>query len=306
MISRPHGLCLVLLVSAGVLLAGCQNREENAPKAAASSPSGSHGVAMARGKIEVQGGLVNIAPSVDGIVKKTYVVEGQSVKAGQRLFALSAEDSQAQVKVAEAELGLAEARQKLREKQLPSLRKAVGRLDEAVRQGAAQAQRADDAHQAFDDAQAELSVAKAAVGVAQSQLDQARVALARHEVTAPVGGIVVRLGIQEGGHAVAAGTALVLLPGRPLIVRTELNEAYVSSVHVGMRARVAREVDGGAADASTLPSAHVIRISPLVSNARLQDDSQRGPARVVECLLAFDEPPHQALVGQNVLVSFYK
>lgn len=302
MISRPYRLCLVLLVAAGVLLAGCQNREENAPKAAASSPSGSHGVAMARGKIEVQGGLVDIAPPVDGIVKKTYVVEGQSVKAGQRLFALSDEASQAQVKVAEAELSLAEARQALREKRLPSLREAASRLDEAVRQGAVQAQRADDAHQALDDAQAELSVAKAAVSVARSQLDQARVALVRHEVTAPVGGVVVRLGIQEGGRAAADGTALVLLPGRPLIVRTELNEAYVSSVHVGMRAGVAGEVE----DAGTLPSARVIRISPLVSSARLQDDSQRGPARVVECLLAFDAPPHQALVGQNVLVSFYK
>lgn len=305
MIFRARFLCLVFLVGAGGLLVGCQNGGKSEPVAEASVPSASSGVAMARGKIEVQGGLVEIAPTVDGTVRKTYVAEGQPVKAGQKLFALSSGEAQAQVQVAEAELSLEEARQKLREKRLPSLREMVKRLDEAVRQGAEQAQKADDAHQALNDAQAELGVARAAVSVARSHLEQARVSLTRLEVRAPTDGIIVRMGIQDGGHIAAGGTALVLLPHRPLLVRAELNEGYVSSVQVGMHARVAGDVDGGT-EGSALPSAHVVRISPLVTNARSQDDSQRGPARVVECLLEFDQPPRQALVGQNVLVSFYK
>ena len=40
--------------------------------------------------------------------------------------------------------------------------------------------------------------------------------------------------------------------------------------------------------------------------ARLQDDAQRGPVRVVECVLAFDQPPANVKVGQNVRVSFHE
>ncbi|MPM27966.1 hypothetical protein SDC9_74483 [bioreactor metagenome] len=59
-------------------------------------------------------------------------------------------------------------------------------------------------------------------------------------------------------------------------------------------------------NAIALPDAKVVRISPVYGAAHLQDDAQRGPVRVIECVLAFDQPPTHARVGQNVRVSFHE
>ena len=40
---------------------------------------------------------------------------------------------------------------------------------------------------------------------------------------------------------------------------------------------------------------------------RLQDDQQRGPVRVIECVLVFEQAPAAAVrVGQNVRVQFHE
>ena len=66
------------------------------------------------------------------------------------------------------------------------------------------------------------------------------------------------------------------------------------------------DADGSAA-ARSFPAATVLRISPVYGAAKLQDDAtQRGPVRVVECVLAFDQPPANVKVGQNVRVSFHE
>ena len=90
-----------------------------------------------------------------------------------------------------------------------------------------------------------------------------------------------------------------------MIVRAELNESFANAVHEGMRASVA--LDGDVGDkAAALPDATVLRISPVFGTAHLQDDAQRGPIRVIECVLAFDQAPPNARVGQNVRVSFHE
>ena len=65
-------------------------------------------------------------------------------------------------------------------------------------------------------------------------------------------------------------------------------------------------VDGDAGEGPGLPAARIMRISPVYGTARLQDDTQRGPVRVVECVLQFDQAPTGVRVGQNVRVSFHE
>ena len=86
-------------------------------------------------------------------------------------------------------------------------------------------------------------------------------------------------------------------------MRAELNSAYVASVRVGMRATVASDMDSEAPRPLCLRP--LVRISPIYGNGRLQDDAQRGPVRVVECILEFDGPA-EAIVGQNVRVTFHE
>ncbi|MDR0225824.1 MAG: HlyD family efflux transporter periplasmic adaptor subunit [Burkholderiaceae bacterium] len=300
---------LLAAVAVAALLAGCgpsHDASANAAGAATGSRSQPAGtVAVARGKIEVEGGLLDLSPSVAGTVHQLAVKEGQSVQRGQLLLRLADDQLRAELAVAESEAQLAKARQKARAARLPQLRQTLARWQAAARDGAADAQGVDEAAQALRDAQAEIDVAAAEAQVAQSKLEQLRAQHKRQELRAPEAGTVVRLATHVGSQAVAGTPAVVLLPQRPLQVRAEINESFAAAVREGMQATVTLDADGAAPQ--QLPSARVLRISPVYGTARLQDDQQRGPVRVIECVLAFDQAPAAAVrVGQNVRVQFHE
>jgi len=300
---------LAAALAAAALLAGCgpsHDAPANAGQASAKAQqNGPAAVAVARGKIEVEGGLLDLSPAVAGVVQQLSVKEGQSVQRGQLLLRLADDTGQADLAVAESEAQLAKARQKARAARLPQLKQTLSRWQAAAREGAADAQNVDEAAQALRDAQAEIDVAAAEAQVAQRKLEQLRAQHKRQELRAPEAGTVVRLATHAGSQAVPGTPAVVLLPQRPLQVRAEINESFAAAVREGMRATVTLDADGAAQQ--QLPSARVLRISPVYGTARLQDDQQRGPVRVIECVLVFEQAPAAAVrVGQNVRVQFHE
>jgi multidrug resistance efflux pump len=300
---------LAAALAAAALLAGCgpsHDAPANAGQASAKAQqNGPAAVAVARGKIEVEGGLLDLSPAVAGVVQQLSVKEGQSVQRGQLLLRLADDTGQADLAVAESEAQLAKARQKARAARLPQLKQTLSRWQAAAREGAADAQNVDEAAQALRDAQAEIDVAVAEAQVAQRKLEQLRAQHKRQELRAPEAGTVVRLATHAGSQAVPGTPAVVLLPQRPLQVRAEINESFAAAVREGMRATVTLDADGAAQQ--QLPSARVLRISPVYGTARLQDDQQRGPVRVIECVLVFEQAPAAAVrVGQNVRVQFHE
>ena len=300
---------LAAALAAAALLAGCgpsHDAPANAGQASAKAQqNGPASVAVARGKIEVEGGLLDLSPAVAGVVQQLSVKEGQSVQRGQLLLRLADDTGQADLAVAESEAQLAKARQKARAARLPQLKQTLSRWQAAAREGAADAQNVDEAAQALRDAQAEIDVAAAEAQVAQRKLEQLRAQHKRQELRAPEAGTVVRLATHAGSQAVPGTPAVVLLPQRPLQVRAEINESFAAAVREGMQATVTLDADGAAQQ--QLPSARVLRISPVYGTARLQDDQQRGPVRVIECVLVFEQAPAAAVrVGQNVRVQFHE
>lgn len=300
---------LAAALAAAALLAGCgpsHDAPANAGQASAKAQqNGPAAVAVARGKIEVEGGLLDLSPAVAGVVQQLSVKEGQSVQRGQLLLRLADDTGQADLAVAESEAQLAKARQKARAARLPQLKQTLSRWQAAAREGAADAQNVDEAAQALRDAQAEIDVAAAEAQVAQRKLEQLRAQHKRQELRAPEAGTVVRLATHAGSQAVPGTPAVVVLPQRPLQVRAEINESFAAAVREGMRATVTLDADG--ASQQQLPSARVLRISPVYGTARLQDDQQRGPVRVIECVLVFEQAPAAAVrVGQNVRVQFHE
>lgn len=300
---------LAAALAAAALLAGCgpsHDAPANAGQASAKAQqNGPAAVAVARGKIEVEGGLLDLSPAVAGVVQQLSVKEGQSVQRGQLLLRLTDDTGQADLAVAESEAQLAKARQKARAARLPQLKQTLSRWQAAAREGAADAQNVDEAAQALRDAQAEIDVAAAEAQVAQRKLEQLRAQHKRQELRAPEAGTVVRLATHAGSQAVPGTPAVVLLPQRPLQVRAEINESFAAAVREGMQATVTLDADGAAQQ--PLPSARVLRISPVYGTARLQDDQQRGPVRVIDCVLVFEQAPAAAVrVGQNVRVQFHE
>lgn len=262
-------------------------------------------VAVARGKIDVEGGLLELGPGVEGMVQQLPIREGQHVQRGQLLLRMADDASRADLSVAESEWKLAQARQKAKAARLPQLQAMLKRWQTAVREGAADAHSLDEAAQQLRDAESEADVARAEVQVALAKVEQLRSTRKRFELNAPEAGTIVRLRTHAGSQAGPSQPVITLLPQSPLIVRAELNESFAGAVHEGMRATVAIDGDTGAM-AIALPEAKVQRISPVFGVAHLQEDTQRGPIRVIECVLSFNQPPTGARMGQNVRVTFHE
>lgn len=291
---------LCILVASLPLMACTESLDTNntADPRAAESP---RPVAVARGKIAIQGGILALSPEVSGTVNVLHVQEGGRVQAGDLLMRQTNASTLAAVQTAQSGLHLAQTILKSHEARLPGLRRTVAQYDKAARAGAAQPQRADEAAQRLRQALSDVAIGKAHVEVSERQLDQARAALTHLDLVAPTNGTIVEVKAQPGGYLAAGQQAISLLPDRSRIVRAEVNAAFVSALREGMTAEIVAEIDGAE---TPLPGARLAYISPAYSRqSQLQDDAQRGPVPVVNCILEF-ETPVQARVGQHVRVIF--
>lgn len=228
-----------LLAAAVLMLGGCSPSQDAVsvitPAAAQIKPQSQ--VAVARGKIDVDGGLLDLSSAASGVVQQLLVKEGQSVQKGQLVLRLADDAARADLAVAESELQLAQTKLKTRQDRLPALKATLTRWQAAAKQGAADLQSVDEAVQALRDAQSEVDIATAEVTVAKRKAEQLRSLLQRHELRAPEAAVVVRLQAQGGSMLQSGSPVAVLLPKRPLIVRAEVNESYVTAIREGMKAR---------------------------------------------------------------------
>ncbi len=275
-------------------LAACSGQH---PAPAAPPPSYA---AMARGVVDVEGGLLRLLPRGDGVVATVPVTEGAVVQRGQLLLTLDARAAELGVAMARAELDQARAHADELAARLPAAQTRAERVAAAARAAAASQQDSADAASTLAGLRAEISAARASIEVAQARLAQAQHELDLRSLRAPVAGIIVRRYVQPGEtvSAQAAQPLFELQPQRPLIVRAELNESYIDQVQPGMRAEVVLDAGSG----RTWP-AHVLRLGLVYGPTRLgPQHDQPADAHDVDCVLALDAAGLR--VGQRVLVKF--
>jgi RND family efflux transporter MFP subunit len=295
-------IALLLLAAAPVALAGCKGATNSAQTnsvAAAATPYS----AIADGKADVEGGIIQVAARAPGVVRDVYVQEGDSVTKGEILA--RQEDDAARLAVGTAEADLAQARSQtaLTETQLASAQREVNRLKPLIAARFVSSQSVDQAQDLVRNAGATLEAQHAAVTVAQTQLDQAKYTLEQTIIRAPIDGRIVRRYANPG---VGASTLNVtpmfdLEPVGARIVRAEVSESAEPFVSVGQPVQLVAEAD----QAKSYPG-KVLRIAPVFGARKLQSDdpSARTDDRVVEVVVSADQAPF--LIGQRVLVKFVK
>lgn len=296
--ARP--LLPLAALATALALAACSHNDPAPAAATAATPTYA---AMARGRVDVEGGLVNLAMPREGIVAEVSAHEGDKVRKGQLLAVLDTEPAKLAVSAAEAEQAQAQAQVKQLEGRLKAAQLHAKRLTDAASAGAGDGQSADDAHAGAAQLQGELEAARANVALTTQKLASARYDLAQHSLRAPLAAEVVKRSIQPGTSVSAqSGAAFVLLPERSKIVRAELNESFVGNVHPGM---VAQILDDNGSDQTPI-AAHVQRIGAVFSASTLEEDpTVRANSRAVDCILTLDNPDGQAMrIGQRVLVRF--
>jgi multidrug efflux pump subunit AcrA (membrane-fusion protein) len=281
----------------GVLLglAACSH-----PSAEDASSAPSPYLAIARGSVDVEGGLLHLTAPRDGVVAEVAVRPGDHVEPHTLLVALDSREAELAAGVAEAELAQAKAHAAALRGRLAGVAHRAERAAQAAAAGAASGQSAEDAEAARAELAASIAEADAAVVAAEEKLKQARHEIEVRRVLAPRAGRVVVRNAQPGMSVSAqSGTALVtLLPDGPRIIRAELNEALVDRIHEGASAEV---VIRGAAGKSY--PAHVVRLGEVFGPIRLDEETPLDrDARDVECILQLDAG--NLRVGQRVLVRF--
>lgn len=285
--------------TATVTLAACSHDD-----AATAAPNAKPAyVAVARGRMDIEGGLLRLSMPRDGIVATINAREGAHVKKGDVLAALDSEPARLAVNSADAEQRQADAQVRSLESRIAAANQRAQRLAAAAAAGAGDMQSADDARDNTQQLQGELDNARAASALATQKLAAARYELSQRTLVAPVDAQVVQRLVQTGASVSAqGGPAFVLLPDLPRIVRAELNESFVRTVSVGMPANV---VDDSGSGMPTL-AAHVVRIGEVFGASTLEDDPLvRANTRTVECVLSLDQPaPAGVRIGQRVIVQF--
>ncbi|OOG50321.1 secretion protein HlyD [Rhodanobacter sp. C01] len=306
---HPQALLLIrlgcLAMAMTFLLSAC-SRSADAPDKGTAKPPAAY-AAVARGKIDIEGGLLNLSMPREGTLATVAVHEGDHVKQGQLLATLDTEPATLAVEAAQTQLEQAQAQLKLLAVKQTAAKERARRLVAAAAAGAGDGQSADDAREIAAQLDAEQQGDQAARDMASQKLDEARYELKQRSLHAPFDGEVVHVLAQPGASvSPSSGPLFTLLPQKPRIVRAELNESFVGVIQPGMHAEVVADSGGD----NTRWSAHVLRVGQVYGPATLENDPQiRANARTVECVLAFDQTgsddrTRDLRIGQRVIVRF--
>jgi len=292
-------LPIVLVLAAATVLSGC-GRDRHAQPATGQAKVAQY-AAVARGSIDVEGGMLPLSIAVPGVVAEVHAHVGDKVRKGQVLATLDASDARAALDIAQGKLQQAQAQARMIALRLKAAQHRAKTLAEAAAAGADAGQHAAAAGNQASELVAQQASASAEVAVARGELERARHVLRLHTLRAPVDALVTQVQVQPGESVSAeSGPLFTLLPDAPRIVTAEINSDYVARIHKGMQAEVVMDDDSE----QPVGMAHVTVVGQVFGPSTLEEDpSLRANIRTVKCRLRFDKP--QSLrVGQRVLVRF--
>lgn len=256
-------------------------------------------VAVSEGKMDVEGGIIQVASRAAGVVEQVYVLEGDAVKKGQVLAIQESETPRLKLRSAEARLERARSRTQALQVDLNRAEREYERLARLPNFVAVQQiERANDAVAA---ARAALAEQASEIAVARAEVDELRQGVEETIIRAPIDGRIVRRYANPGvGVSTLNITPMFdLEPGTGRIVRAELTEAQLGRIRVGQAAEILAE-----SDQSEIYHGKILRRAAIFGARKLQSDDpgRRTDERVAEVILSADQAPF--LAGQRVLVRF--
>ena len=262
---------------------------------------------FASGRIEGATPEIELRPRLSGRIVEILVEEGQTVRKGDVLLRLDAQQYQHAVSLAAAELALAEAQlqrllngarsqqrseaKALYEAKLAELERAElswERIDELRQAKAVSLQEVDDQRTLVAALRAEVAAAKARVelieaparpdevqmdeariAAAQAQLELAKVELERTNLCAPSAGEILKIHFESGELTgpMSSEPAVVMADTSRYRVRAFVEELDAPRVKLGMTARITAD---GLPDKEL--KGHVIRLSPRMSRKQFHTD----------------------------------
>ncbi|WGM30106.1 efflux RND transporter periplasmic adaptor subunit [Brevundimonas sp. NIBR11] len=295
-------LIIVLVVGFTMVQGANASKEAEAEKAEATREVSPY-AAIANGKVDIEGGIIQIAARRGGVVREVLVQEGDQVTAGQILARQEDDEARLSLQTASADLAAAQSQLNLIQVDIRTAQREYDRLERLVSTNFVAAQRLDQARDAIAQAQARLGSQQAAVQTARARRDQAAYNVELTVIRSPADGRIVRRYANPGAGASTLNVSNMfdLEPNAPRIARAEIVESDIPNVTTGQAVEITPEGDPSKVYVGTvLRRAAVFGARKLASD----DPSQRSDERVVEVVVAAGDAP--LLIGQRVLVKFMK
>ena len=259
--------------------------------------------AIAAGKVDIEGGLVDVAARAPGIVREVLVQEGDKVKKDQVLARQEDDDARLSRNRVAAQLNQSEAQLPILEVQLDAAVREEKRLERLIAENATSQQIYQQAQDNTRQLRAQLVAQKSSIALVRAQLAEANYQVELYVIRAPADGTIVRRYANPGsGASTFSVTAMFQLqPDSLRIVRAEVEERSITLVKPGQKVEIVPE-----SDQQKSYSGQVIRIAGVMGSRKLASDdpSQRADERVVEVVVDAEQAP--VIVGQRVLVKFLK
>jgi HlyD family secretion protein len=295
---------VALLGAGGLVMANQANAKKvQAAKVAAAKAPKSPYVAIANGKADVEGGVIQVAARTSGIVRDVLVQEGDDVVKGQVLARLEDEQPRLQADSAAADMRQAQAQIPVLEVQLSTAKRELTRLQSLVATNFVAGQKIDQAQDAVRQAQASIEAQQAAIGASKAKYNQARYNQELTIIRAPADGRIVRRYANPGAGASTLNVSNMfdLEPKADRIVRAEISESALPFVVIGQTVQLSPE-----SDPSKVVPGKVLRRAAVFGARKLQSDdpTERSDERVVEVVVGTGGSPF--LIGQRVLVKFMR
>lgn len=256
--------------------------------------------AIAKGRIDIPGGLIELAARRDGVIRDVFVEEGAEVRAGQALAILDDQEARLMLSSAEKSVDMARAALDLTNVQLTAAERRLQRMKRLRETGTVSVEDYDDAKDAVARLKAERGVASSSLNIAQAEAEVARFDVEQRVIRAPLDGIVLRQ-LARPGDGVSTLNVTPLFwfaPNLPRIVRGELEEAYARSVYVGMTADIVSE---GQLNIRTQGEVSSVGDVFLRRRPALDDPNNAADVRVIEFTVALTQA-QPFLLGERVLV----
>jgi multidrug resistance efflux pump len=294
------------------------------------------------GRVDGLTPVASLEPAVPGKVVELFVSEGQVVKAGEKLLRLDdeslklkVEEARAAVTAADAEVEAAEFEKNRHPSRQATQEAAVTVAGDRLAAARKLYEEKKAARQFGTVTPAELIAAEAEVkqleqleGAEKSRLEEfkltnpglrvkaaeakktmAQVALKQAEkavrdcvLTAPTGGVVLRVQASVGETIVPGGlqSPVIFRPDGPLVVRAELEQEFLGRVKPGLKVTIR---DDARADSPTWTGT-VLRVGNWVARKRsvLLEPGEINDVRTVECVVTLDGNTEGLLVGQRMRV----
>lgn len=297
-------LALVILLGGGFVFLSKQGeaKKAEAAKQEANKPVSPY-AAIANGKVDIEGGIIQVAARRGGVVREVLVQEGDRVVAGQILARQEDDEARLSVQTARASVNQAEAQLAQINVDIRTAEREYERLQGLVATNFVAAQRVDQARDQIAVARARLGSQQAAVQTARAQLASAEYNQELTVIRAPANGRIVRRYANPGAGASTLNVSNMfdLEPDAPRIARAEIVESDIPNISPGQKVEITPE-----GDPSKVYVGEVLRRAAVFGARKLASDdpSQRTDERVVEVVVSAGDAP--LLIGQRVLVKFMK